>query len=103
MKAPQAPTQNKLFSYEKPEKCVEEVKSSTVNKRYSDYQHPKKKQPESPSKSIKHEKVVITGDDILIEYVARVIERLSKSHYINNYQFECANRFINHQVWNVQD
>ena len=56
-------------------------------------------------KNVKKEKLLITGDDILIEYVARLMiavksikENMLKAQWI--YQLE---KFIKHQVWHSSD
>jgi hypothetical protein len=50
-------------------------------------------------------KVVITGDDVLIEYVSRLINKLDAmtTSQLNKYQNECIEKFISHYVWHNED
>lgn len=61
--------------------------------------------PALKSNTVKKEKLLITGDDILIEYVARLMiavksikENMLKAQWI--YQLE---KFIKHSVWHSSD
>lgn len=50
-------------------------------------------------------KVVITGDDVLIEYVTRVIKKLEtiSEMQIGQAQCDCIINFITHYVWHSED
>lgn len=51
--------------------------------------------------ALKQEKVMITGDDILIEYVSRLISRLSRTpeDMLPKRTVGNVERFISHYVW----
>lgn len=50
-------------------------------------------------------KVVITGDDVLIEYVSRLINKVESmtEGQIGKNQCECIENFITHYVWHSED
>ena len=51
------------------------------------------------------DKVLITGDDILIEYVQRVLDvlKLLSDEELSNSQLEKIQKFISHYVWHSKD
>ena len=49
---------------------------------------------------------MITGDDILIEYVSRLVKILScvaREDVFDNNQKQCIERFVTHYVWHQPD
>ena len=48
-------------------------------------------------------KVVITGDDVLIEYVSRLITKVQDESRIMPKDLECIENFITHYVWHDED
>ena len=50
-------------------------------------------------------KVMITGDDILIEYVSRLTATLSnlQEDLVNHIQLDRMEKFISHYVWHLPD
>lgn len=50
-------------------------------------------------------KVMITGDDILIEYVTRLVRHLGNSQpeVMQAYQTERVEKFVSHYVWHMPD
>ena len=50
-------------------------------------------------------KIMITGDDILIEYVARLVKVLSsqQSEILQSHQLSSMERFVTHYVWKQPD
>ena len=50
-------------------------------------------------------KVVITGDDVLIEYVSRLISKLRNinEEQIGDKEEDCIENFITHYVWHNED
>jgi len=61
-----------------------------------------KQEVEAPKEE---EKVLITGDDILIEYVDRVIQRVNQynSRDLREEWTSCMDKFSNHYVWHSKD
>ena len=61
-----------------------------------------------PSRKRREEKILITGDDVLIEYVDRLINTikpLDESMLLKNHQTwrNSLERFITHYVWHTND
>ena len=48
---------------------------------------------------------MITGDDILIEYVSRLVKTLNclQEDLMHHVQIERMEKFISHYVWHLQD
>ena len=66
----------------------------------------KRDQPSAgPSQGQKQAKVMITGDDILIEYVSRLGRTLSLMHEdtIESTQRQRMEKFVSHYVWHMPD
>ena len=60
------------------------------------------KLPEINKNQQENTKVVITGDDVLIEYVTRLIEVVEKVE-VGKEEFEHIESFITHYVWHSED
>jgi len=63
-------------------------------------------QPAREQEANNTEKVLITGDDILIEYVDRLIQQLqglSSEAYLSEFQRNSIEKFITHYVWHCKD
>ena len=75
----------------------------------SSYQQIKEEQKMKMIKERQDQKVVITGDDVLIEYVKRLIKILkdifsTSLETLNLPQImECIENFIGHFVWHKED
>jgi hypothetical protein len=61
------------------------------------------KLPQIGSKKVNNNKVVITGDDVLIEYVARLIQKVSVDTNVRAAESESIENFITHYVWHNPD
>lgn len=55
------------------------------------------------SKKQTDNKVVITGDDVLIEYVARLISKIQDDYKLTPKNQESVENFISHYVWHNED
>ena len=53
----------------------------------------------------KNTKVMITGDDILIEYVSRLVQTLNQlqEDLMQHVQIDRMEKFITHYVWHLPD
>jgi len=61
------------------------------------------KLPKIANKQTDNSKVVITGDDVLIEYVARLIQKVSVDTNVRAAESESIENFITHYVWHNPD
>jgi hypothetical protein len=59
--------------------------------------------PKISTKPNENSKVVITGDDVLIEYVARIIKKITDGINIAEKEDQCITNFITHYVWHNED
>ena len=61
------------------------------------------KLPQIGSKKVNNNKVVITGDDVLIEYVIRLISKINDKVEFGALECESIENFIAHYVWHNPD
>mmetsp|Transcript_26766 Transcript_26766/g.26676 ORF Transcript_26766/g.26676 Transcript_26766/m.26676 type:complete len:203 (-) Transcript_26766:161-769(-) len=61
------------------------------------------KLPKISKKPSDNSKVVITGDDVLIEYVSRLIRKCYDENKIVPKDLGCIENFISHYVWHEED
>ena len=60
---------------------------------------------EQPKSQDKKAKIMITGDDILIEYVTRLVKLLHNMHQemVPSSKLSCMEKFVTHYVWKQPD
>lgn len=58
---------------------------------------------DSQKQSVCNEKILLTGDDVLIEYVERLINAIKQINdgLLKTYWKQVLEKFINHYVWNT--
>lgn len=63
------------------------------------------KLPQINKPSTENSKVVITGDDVLIEYVTRLILKINsiEESQLSKAESDCIESFVSHYVWHNED
>ncbi len=80
------------------------IQSAHQSKRHQGTAATHKLRPTSAGATQHTEKVLITGDDILIEYVSRLLKQLSQGEdRLPDAHRQSITKFITHYVWHSKD
>lgn len=93
----------KLSSYQQVREESKKMPSSKTGISDASTSDESNKLPKLMKKKQESSKVIITEDDVLIEYVSRLIEKWNTVKEKDIKQKSMINKFIEHYVWNLPD